>query len=37
MNGRLAALLSDVEGADAAPTPQVRAEVDAMAREMRTH
>ncbi|HZZ66386.1 MAG TPA: hypothetical protein VFE17_12845 [Candidatus Baltobacteraceae bacterium] len=32
LNGRLAALLDVVEGADAAPTPQVRREVDALQR-----
>jgi hypothetical protein len=35
LNDRLAALLDVVEGADAAPTPQVTAEVDAIERELR--
>jgi predicted methyltransferase len=35
LNDRLSALLEAVEGADAAPTPQAAAEVDAIERELR--
>jgi photosystem II stability/assembly factor-like uncharacterized protein len=37
LNGRLASLLDVVEGADAAPTPQSAAAVDAIERELHAH